>query len=37
VLLAIWGGVGQEMRKLLDALTLADIAGMARGERPWPD
>ena len=37
VLLAIWGGVGQEMRKLLDALTLADIAAMARGERPWPD
>jgi Rrf2 family iron-sulfur cluster assembly transcriptional regulator len=37
VLLAIWGGVGEEMRKLLDALTLADIAGMARGERPWPD
>ena len=36
VLLSIWGGVGEEMRKLLDALTLAEIAGMAQGERPWP-
>ena len=37
VLLAIWGTVGEQMRKHLDALTLADIADMARGQRAWPD
>lgn len=37
VLLAIWGTVGEQMRKHLDALTLADIAEMARGQRAWPD
>src|SRR5436853_6549084 len=36
VLLAVWADVGDEMRRLLDALTLADVAGMARGEQPWP-
>jgi Rrf2 family iron-sulfur cluster assembly transcriptional regulator len=36
VLLAVWAGVGDEMRRLLDALTLADVAAMARGEKPWP-
>ena len=36
VLLAVWAGVGDEMRRLLDGLTLADAAAMARGEKPWP-
>ncbi|MEY2451202.1 MAG: Rrf2 family transcriptional regulator, iron-sulfur cluster assembly transcription factor [Acidimicrobiaceae bacterium] len=36
VLLAVWAGVGDEMRRLLDGLTLADVAAMARGEKPWP-
>lgn len=37
VLLAIWGHVGDEMRKLLDGFTLAEIAEMARGALAWPD
>lgn len=37
VLLAIWGMVGEYMRRHLETLTLADIAGMARGEQPWPE
>ena len=37
VLLAIWGTVGEQMRKHLDAHTLADLAEMARGQRAWPD
>lgn len=37
VLLAIWGTVGEQMRKHLDALSLADIASMARGQLDWPD
>jgi Rrf2 family protein len=37
VLLTIWGVVGDHMRRHLDALTLADIAAMARGEREWPE
>jgi Rrf2 family iron-sulfur cluster assembly transcriptional regulator len=36
VLLAIWGMLSEHMRRHLDALTLADIARMARGERDWP-
>jgi Rrf2 family protein len=36
VLLAIWGVLGEHMRRHLDELTLADIARMARGERDWP-
>ena len=36
VLLAIWGVLGEHMRRHLDELTLADIATMARGEREWP-
>jgi Rrf2 family iron-sulfur cluster assembly transcriptional regulator len=36
VLLAVWAGVGDQMRRLLDGLTLADVAAMARGEKPWP-
>jgi Rrf2 family iron-sulfur cluster assembly transcriptional regulator len=37
VLLAIWGVVGEHMRRHLDELTLADIARMARGEASWPE
>jgi Rrf2 family iron-sulfur cluster assembly transcriptional regulator len=37
VLLAVWAGVSEQMRRELDGLTLADIAAMARGERDWPD
>src|ERR1700704_6729129 len=36
VLLAVWAGVSDEMRRLLDGLTLSDVAAMARGEKPWP-
>jgi Rrf2 family iron-sulfur cluster assembly transcriptional regulator len=36
VLLAVWAGVSDEMRRLLDGLTLADVAAMARGEKLWP-
>ena len=36
VLLAIWGEVGEHMRKFLESYTLSDIASMARGQRPWP-
>jgi len=36
VLLSVWQGVSDEMRRLLDVYTLADVAGMARGERDWP-
>jgi Rrf2 family iron-sulfur cluster assembly transcriptional regulator len=37
VLLAIWADVGDQMRRYLGALSLADIVAMARGESPWPD
>jgi Rrf2 family protein len=36
VLLAVWAEVSEQMRHLLDALTLSDVVSMARGERPWP-
>jgi Rrf2 family protein len=36
VLLAVWADVGEHMRRYLDALTLADIVTMARGDAPWP-
>ena len=36
VLLAVWADVGEHMRRYLDALTLADIVSMARGEARWP-
>ena len=36
VLLTIWGAAGSHMREFLDSFSLADIAGMARGEDPWP-
>ena len=37
VLLAVWAEVGEHMRQLLGAITLADIAAIAQGEAPWPD
>jgi Rrf2 family iron-sulfur cluster assembly transcriptional regulator len=36
VLLSVWHTVGNEMRRLLEEYTLADIAAMASGERAWP-
>ncbi|MGI8661674.1 MAG: RrF2 family transcriptional regulator [Acidimicrobiales bacterium] len=36
VLLAVWSNVSNQMRRMLDALTLAEVASMARGERDWP-
>ncbi len=36
VLLAIWSTAGEMMGRLLDSFTLADVAAMARGDRPWP-
>ncbi len=36
VLLAIWADVGAEMRRRLDASTLADCVAQARGLAPWP-
>ena len=36
VLLAVWADVGEHMQRYLDALTLADIVTMARGEATWP-
>jgi Rrf2 family iron-sulfur cluster assembly transcriptional regulator len=37
VLLAIWAQVGEHMRSVLGAITLASIAEIARGEAPWPE
>ena len=36
VLLAIWADVGEQMRQLLEASTLADIANIAQGRSAWP-
>jgi Rrf2 family iron-sulfur cluster assembly transcriptional regulator len=36
VLLAIWGDVGEHMRRYLASLSLADIVSMAQGTAPWP-
>jgi Rrf2 family iron-sulfur cluster assembly transcriptional regulator len=36
VLLAVWAEVSEQMRHLLDALTLSDVVSMSRGERAWP-
>jgi Rrf2 family iron-sulfur cluster assembly transcriptional regulator len=36
VLLAIWGEVGEHMRRHLTGVTLAEVRDMARGELPWP-
>ncbi len=37
VLLSIWAGVGETMRRLLEESSLADIAAISRGEAPWPN
>ncbi len=37
VLLAVWSGAGEQMRKLLESYTLAELAATTRGENPWPD
>jgi len=36
VLLAIWGDVGDTMRRMLAAWSLADLVAITAGERPWP-
>ena len=36
VLLAIWGEVGEAMRRHLEGFTLADVRDMARGQVDWP-
>ena len=36
VLIAIWNEAGEHMRRHLDRLTLASVAGMANGAAPWP-
>ena len=36
VLLAIWADVGEHMRAILGAHTLAGLAAMTRGKQPWP-
>ena len=37
VLLAIWEQAGEHMRQHLASYTLSDIAGISRGESPWPE
>ena len=37
VLLAVWADAGERMRHILEAVTLADVSSMARGEQAWPD
>ena len=36
VLLAIWADVGDQMRRVLGSISLADIADMTRGLSDWP-
>lgn len=36
VLLAIWADVGATMRAMLQDYSLADLARITAGERPWP-
>jgi Rrf2 family protein len=36
VLLALWGEVGEQMRRHLAAVSLADVRDMARGQLSWP-
>jgi Rrf2 family iron-sulfur cluster assembly transcriptional regulator len=36
VLLALWGEVGEQMRRHLAAVSLAEVRDMARGQLPWP-
>jgi Rrf2 family iron-sulfur cluster assembly transcriptional regulator len=37
VLLAVWAGISNEIRRHLDSYTLADVAAMARGQADWPE
>lgn len=37
VLLAVWEQAGEQMRQLLGAYSLADLAAMTRGQAAWPD
>jgi len=37
VLLAIWGEVGEHLRRYLGQMNLEEIMLMARGEAPWPE
>lgn len=37
VLLSVWAGISNRIRRELDSFTLADIASMSRGEIDWPD
>ncbi len=37
VLLAVWSQMGEQMRTLLDGISLADIAAIAKGAAPWPE
>jgi DNA-binding IscR family transcriptional regulator len=37
VLLAIWADVGHQMRRLLEASTLADVVAIAQGRASWPE
>ena len=36
VLLAIWNDAGSQMRSLLEAYTLEDLAAITDGKQPWP-
>jgi Rrf2 family iron-sulfur cluster assembly transcriptional regulator len=37
VLLAVWAGISNQIRRHLDSYTLADVAAMARGQADWPE
>ncbi len=37
VLLAVWADAGERMRRILAAVTLADVSSMAQGAMTWPD
>lgn len=37
VLLSIWGFVGDQMASILRSFSLADIAAMSNGDKPWPN
>ena len=37
VLLAIWKSAGEQMRQMMEAFTLQDVADAARGDATWPE
>ena len=37
VLLAVWADVGEQMRRLLQGRTLAEMVAVTKGEAPWPE